>query len=167
MSLYLKLLETKMEELQTGRKSWAPEVSIELDIGFVIPNSFFANDVDKIQFYRNLEWIEELEELSGVKKSFLAIHGESEDIEKLFLILEARFLFSPYKIRTVKKVLKDYVFDFVGAVPQDIRNFLGIDPEENITVQSIKRVRVAKNLFTSDFDFLKKIVSLARNGTSK
>jgi transcription-repair coupling factor len=167
MSLYVKLLETKMEELQTGKKSGTPEVSIELDIGFVIPESFFTSDIDKIQFYRNLEWIEEFEELMGVKKSFFAIHGESEDLEKLFLILEARFLLFPYKIRTVKKVLKDYVFDFIGAVPQDIRNFLSLDPEENITVQSIERVRVAKNIFTSDFDFLKKIVSLARNGNQK
>lgn len=58
----------------------------------------------------------------------------------------------------VKKVLKDYVFDFNGATTEDIRHFLEIDKSNEFLVQSLERVRVAQNAYTGDLDFLSKLV---------
>lgn len=74
ISLYLKLLETKMEELQTGTPRRSMDIKIELDLEFVLPDSLFNGEVDKIHFYRSLEGIDTIEELDIAKESFTGTH---------------------------------------------------------------------------------------------
>jgi transcription-repair coupling factor (superfamily II helicase) len=66
MSLYFKLLENKVEELRTGeKKSSFLDIGIDLDISIVLDNSLFTSDIDKLNFYRNLESVESLAELDS------------------------------------------------------------------------------------------------------
>lgn len=158
VSLYLKLLENKMQELQTGTVQHTMDIKIELDIQFVLPDTLFNGDVDKIHFYRSLEGIDNIEDLESSEASLVQAHGPNVDVERLFLLLKARILLSAYGVNHLKKVLKDYVFDFRGATTQDIRDFLEVDAEGNFLVQNLDRVRVAQNLYTGDLDFLSKLV---------
>jgi transcription-repair coupling factor (superfamily II helicase) len=158
VSLYLKLLENKMQELQTGTVPHTTDVKIELDVQFVLPDTLFNGDIDKIQFYRSLEGIDSVEDLESTRISITGTHGENEDVERLFLLLKARILLSEYGIFHLKKVLRDYVFDFRGATTRDIRNFLAIDREGNFLVQNLDRVRVGQNIYAGDLDFLSKLV---------
>lgn len=158
VSLYLKLLENKMQELRSGTIQHTTDIKIELDIQFVLPESLFNGDVDKIHFYRSLEGIDSIEDLESTEISLTRNHGKNENVERLFLMLKARILLSKYGVFHLKKVLKDYVFDFRNATTQDIRNFLTIDQEGNFLVQNLERVRVSQNLYDSDLDFLSKLV---------
>lgn len=158
VSLYLKLLENKMQELRSGSIQHTTDIKIELDIQFVLPESLFNGDVDKIHFYRSLEGIDSIEDLESTENSLTQNHGKNENVERLFMILKARILLSKYGVFHLKKVLKDYVFDFRNATTQDIRNFLTIDQEGNFLVQNLERVRVSQNLYDSDLDFLSKLV---------
>lgn len=158
VSLYLKLLENKMQELQTGTIQHTMDIKIELDIQFVLPDTLFNGDIDKIHFYRSLEGIDRVEDLENTEASLTRTHGQSTDVDRLFLLLKARILLSKYGVFHLKKVLKDYVFDFRGATTQDIRNFLAIDREGNFLVQNLDRVRVGQNLYSGDLDFLTKLV---------
>lgn len=147
ISLYLKLLETKMEELQTGVSRRSMDIKIELDLEFVLSDDLFNGEVDKIHFYRSLEGIDTIEELDIAKESFTRTHGEGQDLNNLFLLLRTRILLSEYRVSVVKKVLKDYVFDFSGATTEDIRNFLTIDKSGDFLVQSLERIRVPQNTY--------------------
>ena len=158
VSLYLKLLENKMQELQTGSTQHTTDIKIELDIQFVLPDTLFNGDVDKIHFYRSLEGMDSLEDLDSMEISLVQTHGENADVKNLFMLLRARILLSKYGVIHLKKVLKDYVFDFRNATSQDIRNFLAVDREENFLVQNLERVRVAQNIYAGDLDFLSKLV---------
>jgi transcription-repair coupling factor (superfamily II helicase) len=129
VSLYLKLLENKMQELQTGATPHTTDIKIELDIQFVLPDTLFNGDIDKIHFYRSLEGMDSLEDLDSMEISLMQTHGDNADVKNLFMLLRARILLSKYGVTHLKKVLKDYVFDFRNATSQDIRNFLDIDRE--------------------------------------
>lgn len=118
-----------MQELRTGTTIHSMDIKIELDIQFVLPESLFNGDVDKIHFYRSLEGIDSVEDLESTEISLTRNHGENENVKRLFLLLKARILLSKYGVYHLKKVLKDYVFDFRNATTQDIRNFLEIDLE--------------------------------------
>ena len=64
MSLYFKLLESKIEELKSGSKKHALlDIGIELDLNLILEDALFTSDMDKLNFYRNIESIETLEEL--------------------------------------------------------------------------------------------------------
>jgi transcription-repair coupling factor (superfamily II helicase) len=158
VSLYLKLLENKIDELQSGKKTTSIDVKIELDIEFVLPDSLFAGDVDKIQFYRSIESIEDIEDLESAEASFIRVHGENEAVRRLFLLLRARIYLARFSVSGVKKVLKDYVFEFSKQDTPIIRAFLEIDRAGDFLVQSLERVRVSQKLYTSDLDFLTKLV---------
>ena len=64
MSLYFKLLESKIKELKSGsKKHTLLDISIELDLNLILEDALFTSDMDKLNFYRNIESIETLEEL--------------------------------------------------------------------------------------------------------
>ena len=155
-----------MEELQTGTSHHSMDIKIELDIEFVLSDSLFNGDVDKIHFYRSLEGIDTIEDLEDAENSLTKTYGNDVDVSRLFLLLRARILLSKYGVTTVKKVLKDYVFDFVGATTADIRSFLEVDQEGNFLVQSLERIRAAQDIYDGDLDFLTKLVYSLENTQS-
>ena len=104
MSLYFKLLENKVEELRTGeKKSSFLDIGIDLNISIVLDDALFTSDIDKLNFYRNLESVESLAELDSFESAW---SGEtSEALDRLFLLLRARILLSKYRVTSIKRVL--------------------------------------------------------------
>lgn len=72
LTLYFRLLEEKVEELKNARKTkkWT---KIELEISYIIPDSYFASEWDKLHFYREIENIESLEELEEIESEMIEI----------------------------------------------------------------------------------------------
>jgi transcription-repair coupling factor (superfamily II helicase) len=66
VSFYLKLLEQKIEELQSGKKESKVDTTIDLPISAYIPDEAFSSDIEKIHFYRELESVRSEEELAEV-----------------------------------------------------------------------------------------------------
>ncbi len=124
----------------------------------VISEEFFGSDQDKIQFYRSLESMRTIEELDEAVESFKTYHELDTRIETFFVLMRAKVYLSQYKVRSLKKIMKDYVFEFSRATTEDIRTFLELDRSGDFLVQSLERVKVTKSTYYSDLDFLTKLV---------
>ena len=79
MSVYLKLLEDKVEELKYSQEidtSHNEEIkkkldtTIDLNISAYLEDDFFDSDLDKLNFYREIESISSLEELDNLIEDF-------------------------------------------------------------------------------------------------
>lgn len=104
------MLEEKIEELKNGEESVKKiktQTSIDLMITANIPDDFFLTETDKLQFYRELELIENFEDLEYLKDKLFPRTYENnlhEGIENLFLLLECQILAQKYKILSIKRV---------------------------------------------------------------
>ncbi len=70
LTLYFRMLEEKIETIKNEKRLKKP-VKIDLDIDFSIPEDSFLSDLDKLNFYREIENIETSEELDEVESSFI------------------------------------------------------------------------------------------------
>ena len=92
VSLFLKMLEEKVEELKEEKnavgnanlhslqekKNIKIQTKIDLMISASIPDSYFLSETDKLNFYREIELVQDREDLEYLKNSFFE---NSTDIE--------------------------------------------------------------------------------------
>ena len=71
LTLYFRMLEEKIEALKNAKQNRTP-TKIELELSYVIDESYFLSEQDKLQFYREIESIENLEELEEIEGQILA-----------------------------------------------------------------------------------------------
>jgi transcription-repair coupling factor (superfamily II helicase) len=64
------MLEEKVSELKEEKKKRVLP-KIELEIPYSIPDTFFQSELDKLNFYREVENIESIEELEEVEEEFM------------------------------------------------------------------------------------------------
>ncbi len=105
------MLEEKIEELKTEKSekkegsSFQPQ--IDLMISASVPDSYFLSETDKLNFYREIELIENIQDLEYLKASFFE-NASSDDIspetENLFQMLQTQILAKKYMIKSVKRV---------------------------------------------------------------
>ena len=65
------MLEEKIEELKMEQKQGTPQKkktfpTIDLQISAKVPDEYFQSETDKIQFYREIESLESLEDLNSM-----------------------------------------------------------------------------------------------------
>jgi transcription-repair coupling factor (superfamily II helicase) len=70
LTLYFRMLEEKVSELKEEKKKRVLP-KIELEIPYSIPDTFFQSELDKLNFYREVENIESIEELEEVEEEFM------------------------------------------------------------------------------------------------
>ncbi|MDD2487548.1 MAG: CarD family transcriptional regulator [Candidatus Gracilibacteria bacterium] len=160
ISLYLKLLEEKIEELKTGEYRNRVDCKIELSISYYISDEFFETEIDKISFFRNIESIETIEDLEYSHETF-AYSKDSipEEFENLFMLLKARIILSQYGVVSLKKVLNNYVFEFdKNTGIEKIREFLNLDKDGNFVIQTIHKIKVDVANFAGDKEFLESLI---------
>jgi len=161
LSLYLKLLENKIEELKTWNKIEWINCQIELQISYYISEDFFSSESDKLHFFRNIESIETISDLEFAHKTFIEWNDEvPEEFENLFLILKTRIILSQYWVISVKKVWTNYTFEFSQNTPvEKIREFLDrFDDDRNFILITIHKIKVETRLFKNDLEFLRSLV---------
>jgi transcription-repair coupling factor (superfamily II helicase) len=80
-------------------------VVIDLNVEAYLPNDFFTSELDKLNFYREIESISNLEDLENLMISFEELN---EDFKKssynLFCLIRLKILASNYKIKSIKRV---------------------------------------------------------------
>jgi len=67
------MLEEKIDELKNTSSTKLKKylnTSIDLNISASIPDTYFLSETDKLQFYREIELIEEREDLDYLKEEF-------------------------------------------------------------------------------------------------
>lgn len=171
VSLFLKMLEEKIEELkqeQEHTSSYKKKVekikcTIDLMMTAGIPDSYFLNETDKLNFYREIEMIESIEDLNYLKNSFFENNFEDipQEAHNLFLLLETQILARSYKIQNIKKIGINYQIDFHTSTSlEELKWFLSLDKEVKFAVVDITRIRTATKGFENDRFFIEYLLRL-------
>lgn len=161
LSLYLKLLEEKIEELKTWNKNVWINCQIELNISYYISEDFFNTEADKIHFFRNIESIETLEDLDFTYKTFVEWNDIiPEELNNLFLILKTRIILANYSVESLKKVWQSYIFELNKNTKVElIKEFLDkFDIEGNFVLINVHKIKVATEFYSNDKYFMKNII---------
>jgi len=168
VNLFLEMLENKVEELKrtglsvTGINQEEKNISrinttIDLNISAFIPDYFFSSELDKINFYREIESLETLEDLENIISDFKEINKDiPNETNNFFSLLELKLLSSQYKIKHIKKVWINYQIDFDTEITLDkLKVFLKLDTDVKLEVTTIHRLRSKVKNYGSDYDFIK------------
>lgn len=168
MSLFLKMLEEKIEDL---RHDWenAPwelpsKVQIDLPLSMVLSDEYFLNETDKLQFYREIEMVSDIADLDTLKEQF-EVKEQSWDFDRalstLFLVLECQILARDFKITALRKIGLNYQIEFANDMNIDaLKRFLLLDSETKFQVLEIKKLRTPTKLFENDEKFLKYLLRM-------
>jgi len=70
LTLYFRLLEERIAELRDEKKKQIL-TKIELDLSYILPEKYFLSETDKLNFFREIENIETLEELDALEEEML------------------------------------------------------------------------------------------------
>ena len=100
LPLYFRMLEEKISELKE-EKSKKIFTKIELDLSYMVAEENFISELDKLNFYREVENIETLEELEVLKNE---LGKTDENAENLFLLLQARIIFGNFGVEKIMKI---------------------------------------------------------------
>ena len=153
ISLYLRLLENKIEELRTWKKVSNLSCKIELWISFSIKDDFFASEKDKIHFFKNIESIETIEDLEFTQETFKKSNDSfDEDFENLFLLLKARLILQSYWVISLKRVGQSYIFELDQTTPVDkIKIFLErFDKTWDFVLITVHKIKVETRIWSQD-----------------
>lgn len=175
LTLYFKLLEEKIEELREQKARKKP-VKIELELSYTLDDELFGSELDKLNFFREIESVENLEELEEIEQEIevasrkLLDNSDSENnlvtsnshlaTHHIFLLLRARIIFSEYELESLKKVGQNYIFDFYeGTRVELIRGFLDrFDAKNRMTLLSVRKIRTETRYWKSAAEFLGEIL---------
>ena len=164
VSLFIEMLENKIEELKVERSLSSENESslkrikttIDLNIDAFIPEEFFSSDLDKINFYREIESIRELDDLNNLISDFKNINENiPKSTENLFNLIKIKILSSKYKINSIRKVWINYQIDFDENISlENLKEFLLLDKEVKFAVVNWFRLRSSTKNFISEQKFI-------------
>jgi len=177
VNLYLEMLENKIEELKrTGLNinqsndnkentlsKWLKiNTTIDLQLSAFIDNDLFNSELDKINFYREIESLEELEDLENIVTDFKEINTDINiETQNFFDMLEVKLRAPVYKILAIKKIGINYQIDFHESITLDeLKSFLKIDHLVKFEVNKLHRLRSPVKKFKNDEEFLKYLKTL-------
>ena len=173
VSLFLKMLEEKIQELKEEKKTIDRNIvkketkidtKIDINISANIDDSFFLNETDKLNFYRELDMIENFSDLEYLKNSLLKDEKNTsipEETENLFTLLELKILSSNFKLQNIRKVGLNYQVDFHELADIEIlKSFLKQDSEFLFSVVNGSRLRTPVKGFANEKLFLEYLVQL-------
>ncbi len=165
VSLFLEMLEDKIEQLKNEQNIyiWEDEIktkkintTIDLNIESYISDEYFSWELDKINFYREIESIRTLEDLNNLISDFEELNNTlAKETLNLFNLLRLKILSSQYKISSIKKIGINYQIDFdLDIEVADLRKFLDMDRDTNFVVVSPTRLRSSIKNFAHDEKFV-------------
>ena len=197
VNLFLQMLESKVEELKNSLIDTSPSQSqkplptspyqgrsrintkIDLNISIFIDNSFFSSELDKINFYREIESLNSIEDLESIISDFretalseTSPHPSPKEREKnsfpkwtnnFFDLLRLKILANKHNIRNIKRAWLNYQIDFVDIGDkglEKLKQFLELDKEVKFRVISLTRIRSETKKFTNDESFVQYLLQL-------
>jgi transcription-repair coupling factor (superfamily II helicase) len=174
VNLFLEMLEDKVEELKSKidievpvpwkSKSWkhVPVPIVELNLWAYIDNSYFSSELDKINFYREIESLNTLEDLENIISDFKEINSDiPKETINFFNLLKLKLKASNYKILSIKRVWVNYQIDFDKDIKlEELKDFLKLDKEVKFTVINLNRLRTATKNFANEEKFLEYLLQI-------
>jgi transcription-repair coupling factor (superfamily II helicase) len=173
INLYLKIIEEKILELQNksplsifpkGKEVIINKVDtkIDIDLEVFIPDDFFGSELDKINFYREVELISSIEELQYIKTDLLGSNTKTFDmVNNLFNLLELKIRAKNFFITYIKKVWINYQIDFhKNTKSKELKKLLDLDKQVKFKVISAIRLRSEVKNFANNKKFIEYMLSL-------
>ena len=184
ISIFIEMLETKIEELKRVREYSAKKAlpgaeknvlkstftintTIDLNISAYIPDEFFGSSMDKMNFYRELETVESVEDLQTIIDEFKQTNPElPPETQNLFTLLRLKFVAANAWISAIKKNGQNYQLDFQtleGKELEVLKTFLNKDKEVRFIVIDVKRLRTPFKKYGSDLAFMTYLYDLLQS----
>ncbi len=167
ISVYLKMLEEKMQELkssfETGLKiEKQPQTIIDLNIPAFLDDNFFENDLDKLEFYKEIETISELDDLENLINDFKSFNKDiPKESENLFNLLKLKLESPNYNIKHIKREWVLYKITFKKDMKvEDLKKFLDLDEKVLFIVEDLTVIKTACRNFNWDNDFLNYLLKM-------
>lgn len=169
LNLFLEMLEDKIEELKNAWLSESEEVKekriktiVDLSIDAFIDDNLFSSELDKINFYREIENIRTLEELEIVKKDFFSFNENlSESVKNFFDLLYLKIIWFAFKINSFRKVWINYQIDFFEESNlDDLKKFLQLDREVKFQFVDAKKLRSSVKNFENTEKFVEYLLKI-------
>lgn len=176
ISVFLKMLEEKVEELKSSslalllkekgiswenftweiEKTKRIDTIIDLNIWAYLWDDFFASELDKINFYREIESIYDFEDLDNMISDFKEINDNlTKENLNLFRLLKVRILASNYLIKSIKRAWVSYEIIFDDSLTVEwLKAFLDLDTKWIFIVIDLKKLKTSTLKFAWDEDFL-------------
>lgn len=165
INLYLKMLEEKIEELKNTK---LPEESkkipsrkkidttLDLNVEAYIEGHLFENELDKLNFYKEIEMISDFEELQEMIEDFTSENSSLLACNyNLFSLLKVRIRAGEFNIKSIKRIGVSYHIDFEGEnTLLDMRRFLDLDREGIFSVIDMQKIKCVVSKFKNDTGFL-------------
>ena len=169
LNLFLEMLEDKIEELKNAWLSESEEIKekriktiVDLSIDAFIDDNLFSSELDKINFYREIENIRTLEELEIVKKDFFSFNENlSESVKNFFDLLYLKIIWFAFKINSFRKVWINYQIDFFEESNlDDLKKFLQLDREVKFQFVDAKKLRSSVKNFENTEKFVEYLLKI-------
>ena len=183
VNLFLKMVEKKVEEMKRnlknphptlGTSQWEEEENslrttackIDLNLAVSLPDKLFASSLDKINFYREIESINSLEDLKQVGQDFL--DNPDPQTTNFFSLLKVKILAEKHKIISIKKLGIHYQIDLIPTANiEDTQQILIKDTPTYLSVVDITRLRTPIKNFENPAKFLQYLLLLFEGKISK
>lgn len=155
LTLYFRLLEERIAELRQEKKKRIL-TKIELDISYILPDEYFLSEADKLNFFREIESLETVEELDEMENEM----DTNGNLSNLFLIIRSRLILSDYGVVKLSKVGINYVFDLdERTTSTDAKRFLDrFDTRHSMILLSVRKIRIEAQYWKTVEKFLKDII---------
>lgn len=163
VNIFLELLEKKIFELKNAKENIKIiDTLVDLNIECFINDSYFNSETDKINFYKEIESIDNENDLNLLIEDFRNVNWViKKEEQNLFDIVKLRIEASKYKIVSIKKVWINYQIDFDKDInADDLKRFLELDKEVKFFVVSIDKLRTSTKNFEKDEIFLQYMLNL-------
>ena len=168
VSLFIKMLEEKIEWMKKNpekREVDKIDTKIDLQISAFVPNSYFNSETDKLNFYREIESLDTVQDLQTMIQEFREINSVfTPEIENLFMMLEAKLKAKTRSIISIKSLGQNYQLQFKKDIPlEELKAFLKLDREVRFAVVDIQRLRTPRKHFANDKKFLEYLMKILDN----
>ncbi len=166
VSLFLKMLEEKIEDIKNNTEHLpekARNCQIDLMISAWIDDNFFLSETDKLHFYREIEQIQDIDDLEYLKQSFFSNVETTidEQTENLFVLLETQILAKKYCILSIRKIWINYQLEFQDTGSLDtMKSFLALDTQVRFNVVDATKLRSPTKVFANDKIFIEYVLHL-------
>ena len=180
VNLFIEMLEDKVEELKRNppvtsdilldkggneksyKSSHKINTTIDLNIPTYIDDSYFWSELDKINFYREIESLDSMVDLENIISDFKDINrAPPKPTNNFFDLLKLKLKAWDYLITSIKKIWVNYQIDFKENITiENLKQFLELDNEVKFTVVNVNRLRSSYKNFENEEKFLQYMLQL-------
>lgn len=163
LNTFLKMIEDKIEELSNTRKKEEKTITkIDLNIDIWVDDNYFSSQIDKINYYREIETIDDLESLNDIITDFENNNNKIDARTKnLFDLIKLKILALKHKITSIKKVWINYQIEFRENINiEELKEFLVLDKEVIFSIVSINKIRASNKKFKNDEEFMNYLINI-------